>query len=100
MGSYVPSTAREREEMLRAIGLERMDDLFRDVPEQVRRAAALRLLEGLSEMALRARMEAAGLCVEYASDFADNADGCMRINIACPRSVLRDALGRLVHALA
>ena len=39
MGSYVPSTAREREEMLRAIGLERMDDLFRDVPEQVRRAA-------------------------------------------------------------
>ena len=58
MGSYVPSTAREREEMLRAIGLERMDDLFRDVPEQVRRAAALRLPEGLSEMALRARMEA------------------------------------------
>ena len=45
-------------------------------------------------------MEAAGLCVEYASDFADNADGCMRINIACPRSVLRDALGRLVQALA
>ena len=58
MGSYVPSTAREREEMLRAIGLERMDDLFRDVPEQVRRAASLRLPEGLSEMALRARMEA------------------------------------------
>lgn len=55
---------------------------------------------GLDEAALRARMEAAGLCVEYASDFADNADGCMRINIACPRSVLRDALGRLVHALA
>lgn len=54
---------------------------------------------GLDEAALRARVEAAGLCVEYASDFADNADGCMRINIACPRSVLEEALNRLLRAL-
>ena len=47
-----------------------------------------------------ARVEAAGLCVEYASDFADNADGFLRINIACPRSVLQEALRRLVTALA
>ena len=52
------------------------------------------------ETALRARVEAAGLCVEYASDFADNADGFLRINIACPRSVLQEALRRLVTALA
>ena len=55
---------------------------------------------GPDEAALRARIEAAGLCVEYASDFADNADGFLRINIACPRSVLREALRRLVHALS
>lgn len=54
----------------------------------------------LPEDALRARVEAAGLCVEYASDFADNANGCLRINIACPRAVLEEALSRLVRALA
>lgn len=54
---------------------------------------------GLTESALRARIERAGLCVEYASDFQDNADGYLRINIACPRSVLEEALRRLIAAL-
>ena len=30
MGSYVPGSAREREEMLHAIGLAQMTDLYRD----------------------------------------------------------------------
>ena len=34
--SYVPHTERERSEMLAAIGLARMEDLFADVPAQVR----------------------------------------------------------------
>lgn len=57
MGSYVPGTAREREDMLRHIGLTDMRDLYRDVPEQVRLDAPLHLPEGMGEMQLRAHME-------------------------------------------
>ena len=35
MGSYVPSTQAQREQMLRAVGLENIMDLYRDVPEPV-----------------------------------------------------------------
>ena len=35
MGSYVPSTQAQREQMLRAVGLENIMDLYRDVPEQM-----------------------------------------------------------------
>ena len=35
MGSYVPSTQAQREQMLRAVGLENVMDLYRDVPEQM-----------------------------------------------------------------
>ena len=35
MGSYVPSTGTQREEMLRAVGVSSTRDLFRDVPEQM-----------------------------------------------------------------
>jgi glycine dehydrogenase subunit 1 len=34
--TYVPHTGRERAEMLAAIGLDRLEDLFGDVPEHVR----------------------------------------------------------------
>ena len=57
MGSYVPNTRREQEEMLRAIGLAQMSDLYADVPENVFLQAPLNLPEGMSEMQLRARME-------------------------------------------
>ena len=32
MGSYVPSTQAQREQMLRTVGLENIMDLYRDVP--------------------------------------------------------------------
>ena len=35
MGSYVPSTQAQREQMLRAVGLENVMDLYRDVPEEM-----------------------------------------------------------------
>ena len=57
MGSYVPGTARERGEMLSAIGLAQMTDLYRDVPDEVLLKKPLDLPEGLGEMRLRARME-------------------------------------------
>ena len=33
MGSYVPSTREQRQEMLNAIGLKDFRELYRDVPE-------------------------------------------------------------------
>ena len=34
--SYVPHTERERRDMLAAIGVDRVEDLFADVPANVR----------------------------------------------------------------
>ena len=49
MGNYLPSTASERQDMLRSIGLNSFDELYRDVPEAVR-LDALQIPEGVSEM--------------------------------------------------
>ena len=35
MGSYVPSTGAQREEMLRAVGVGSTRELFRDVPQEM-----------------------------------------------------------------
>ena len=35
MGSYVPSTPAQRQEMLEAIGLHDFRQLYRDVPEEM-----------------------------------------------------------------
>ena len=55
MGGYIPSTRSERAEMLRAIGLERPEELFASVPEGLR-AKKLDLAPGLSELALSREM--------------------------------------------
>ena len=34
MGSYVPSTGAQREEMLRTVGVSSTRELFRDVPQE------------------------------------------------------------------
>ena len=57
MGSYLPSTYNEREAMLKAIGLDRIDDLYRDVPESVLLKKPLDIPAGLSELEVRARMK-------------------------------------------
>ena len=50
MGSFIPGTEKEQKEMLRAIGAESFDDLFTDVPEDVRLKNGLDLPEGISEL--------------------------------------------------
>ncbi len=57
MGSYIPSSKAERAEMLRAIGLTDMLELYRDVPSDVLLTNPLDLPNGLSEMETRQRME-------------------------------------------
>jgi glycine dehydrogenase subunit 1 len=55
--TYVPHTERETREMLAAIGVARMDDLFADVPAAVR-FPALKLPPPSSEMEIAADMQA------------------------------------------
>ncbi len=58
MAGYVPSTKAEQKEMLAALGMERMEELFSDIPEGVRLTRALDLPGGAGEMKARAQMEA------------------------------------------
>ena len=53
MKSYIPNTAEERQEMLRSIGLFRMEDLYADVPEDLKLNRPLNLSSGMSEMEVR-----------------------------------------------
>lgn len=50
MGTFVPTTAAEREQMLRTIGVSSVEDLFRDVPQQMYLDGYLDLPPGRSEM--------------------------------------------------
>ncbi|MGE4276779.1 MAG: aminomethyl-transferring glycine dehydrogenase subunit GcvPA [Lawsonibacter sp.] len=50
MGSYVPSTRAERQEMLEAIGLKKERDLYRDVPEHMLLDRPLDVPSGMSEL--------------------------------------------------
>ena len=55
---YVPHTAGDVASMLEAIGLEHVDDLFRQVPERLRAEATINLPAPLPEPEVRARVEA------------------------------------------
>ncbi len=58
MASYVPSTPAQRQEMLKAVGVEGFRELFRDVPEQVYLDEPLQIPQGLSELEVREKVQA------------------------------------------
>ncbi|MCR4622525.1 MAG: aminomethyl-transferring glycine dehydrogenase subunit GcvPA [Clostridiales bacterium] len=58
MGSYLPSTAQERREMLGELRLSSFDELYKHVPEQVRLKHGLDIPEGVSEMEAAAKLSA------------------------------------------
>ena len=58
MGSYVPSTPGQRQEMLEAIGLHDFRQLYRDVPEEMLLRDGLDLPEGMSELEVSRTMTA------------------------------------------
>lgn len=57
MGSYVPNTKDERQQMLDAIGLSSMEDLFQNIPKEVLLKEELQIPEGKSELEVRKVME-------------------------------------------
>ena len=61
MGNYLPSTAEERQAMLEAIGCRNVEDLYAQVPPEMR-VEKLDLPEGKSELEVRRILE--GLAAE------------------------------------
>ena len=57
MGSYIPSTKEERQEMLAAAGYDSIRSLFKDVPAEVYLDKPLNLPQGMSELEVRAKMQ-------------------------------------------
>ncbi len=56
--SYIPSTGEQRREMLQAIGLSDLRELYRDVPEEMLLTAPLNIPAGMSELEVSRAMTA------------------------------------------
>ncbi len=56
MGTYVPNTLQEQQEMLKAVGAESFRDLFLAIPKEVYLEEGLKLNKGLSEFEVRRKM--------------------------------------------
>ncbi|MEE0211215.1 MAG: aminomethyl-transferring glycine dehydrogenase subunit GcvPA [Negativibacillus sp.] len=57
MGSYVPSTLQERQEMLESIGLSSIDQLFSHIPDALKLKGELNLPSGMSELEVSSAMK-------------------------------------------
>ena len=57
MGSYVPGTKQEQQEMLREIGYASFEEMFSHIPDEVMLKEEVNIPSGLSEQAVKARME-------------------------------------------
>lgn len=54
---YLPMTEQDREDMMRTIGIGSFEELFRDIPDEVRYRGTLPIPEALDEMALLRHMK-------------------------------------------
>lgn len=54
---FIPNTEKQRQEMLKAIGVDSVNDLFKDVPEKLKLKEPLKLPRKLSELELRRHVE-------------------------------------------
>jgi glycine dehydrogenase subunit 1 len=55
---YTPHTDDDKEQMLRAIGLQKIEQLYEHIPQGLRERATIQLPDGLSELAVRKRLAA------------------------------------------
>lgn len=55
--TYIPHTDAEREQMLRAIGVSSVEQLFEEIPEALRLHTPLNLPKGMDEISLRAHLQ-------------------------------------------
>lgn len=54
MNNYLPITAEDKDIMLKAIGVNSVDDLFEDIPKEVRLERSLNINKGMSEIEVEA----------------------------------------------
>lgn len=54
MGTYIPNSPAVQQEMLKTIGVSSMDELYRDVPQEMLLGDRLNLPAGMSELEVRA----------------------------------------------
>jgi glycine dehydrogenase subunit 1 len=66
---FIPHTDSDREEMLKVVGIPRLEDLFRDVPEKYR-FPELDLPSALTEMEARAELQTIAAANDSADDLA------------------------------
>ncbi|NLD19912.1 MAG: aminomethyl-transferring glycine dehydrogenase subunit GcvPA [Clostridiales bacterium] len=57
MGRFVASTSKEQQEMLKAIGFTSFDEMFADVPDEVKLKEGMAIPQGLSEMEVSEKLE-------------------------------------------
>lgn len=57
MGTYVPNTKQEQQEMLHEIGFNSFEEMFSHIPEEVMLKDGVHIPSGLSEQAVIAKME-------------------------------------------
>jgi glycine cleavage system P protein (glycine dehydrogenase) subunit 1 len=55
---YTPHTSFDKQQMLRAIGVDAVEDLFEHIPKTLRERASIDLPQGLTELAVRKRLTA------------------------------------------
>lgn len=56
MGNYIPVTAAERLEMEKMIGFDTIEELFTDIPEEMKLKAGLKLPKGMAESEVLSRL--------------------------------------------
>lgn len=57
MGTFVPNTKAQQQEMLKEIGFEKLNDLFAHIPDDVKLKGDLNLPDGMSEMEVSREMK-------------------------------------------
>jgi len=67
---YTPHTPADQEQMLRAIGLKSIDELYRHIPAGLRQRARIELADGLTELAVRRRLSQLAAKNATASDWS------------------------------
>lgn len=58
MGTYIPNTEREQKDMLNALGMQEVEELFQNIPKEVRLNRDLQIPKGLSEFQVKKNMSA------------------------------------------
>jgi len=67
---YTPHTPSDKKRMLRAIGIDSIEELYRHIPETLRNRAKIDLPEGLTELAVRRRLAELASSNATASDWS------------------------------